>query len=124
MKIPLKFAELQNALFLGGANLQLKLDISRRTGLVLTYDQENKELIVCHVGNVAIVPTSNIASMTPIDGSPWLEETTRLFIPISKGSAVNNDFSKESIVPQYTGTMRSKAQVSDPTRDPVFGKGK
>lgn len=69
MKISLCFAELHNALFLNGTNLNLKLDIKNRPELSLTYDREEKELLVVYKGVLAIVPSSNVSSMTPIDPS-------------------------------------------------------
>jgi hypothetical protein len=63
MKYPIKFAELHSPLFLGGTNLQLKLDPARRTGIQMVYDQIEKELLVTWNNETAIVPTSNVASM-------------------------------------------------------------
>lgn len=65
MKIELSFAELHNPLFLAGTNLQMKLQPEKRTGLKLTYDRAEKELLVEWQGQTAIVPSSNISSMTP-----------------------------------------------------------
>src|ERR1017187_6539760 len=67
MLIPLSFAELHNPLFVAGTNMQLKLDPIKRTGLVLVYDRTEKELLVTYNGTLAIVPCSNVASMTPTD---------------------------------------------------------
>jgi len=69
MKIKLLYAELHNALFLNGTNLQLKLDISKRQDLHLLYDKEEKELLVYYKGALAIIPSSNVSSMTPEDAS-------------------------------------------------------
>lgn len=63
-KINLKFAELHAPLFLAGTNLAMKLDPTKRHGLTLTYDRAEKELIVGWAGQEAIVPVSNVASMT------------------------------------------------------------
>lgn len=65
MKIDLSFAELHNPLFLAGTNLQMKLQPDKRTGLKLVYDRTEKELLVEWQGQTAIVPSSNISSMTP-----------------------------------------------------------
>ncbi len=67
MRIDLKFAELHSPLFLAGTNLQLKLDPTKRTGLKLVYDRAEKELLVTWNGETAIVPTTNVSSMTPAD---------------------------------------------------------
>jgi hypothetical protein len=63
--ISLDFAELHNPLFLAGTNLNLKLDPVNRKGLILSYDREEKELLVEFNGKVAIIPSSNVSSMTP-----------------------------------------------------------
>lgn len=63
--IELKFAELHAPLFLGGTNLQMKLDPTKRTGLTIAYDRVEKELLVTYNGNQAIIPSSNVMSMTP-----------------------------------------------------------
>jgi hypothetical protein len=63
MKHPVKFAELHSPLFLGGTNLQLKLDPTRRTGITMQYDRTEKELLVTWNNETAIVPVSNVASM-------------------------------------------------------------
>jgi hypothetical protein len=72
MKIELSFAELHTALFLAGTNLGLKLNkthtgLGQRQGLYLLYDRENKELLVYWNKSLAIVPSTNVASMTPVD---------------------------------------------------------
>ncbi len=65
MQIDLEFAELHGPLFLAGTNLQMKLDPHKRTGLKLVYDRAEKELLVTFNGKTAIIPSSNIVSMTP-----------------------------------------------------------
>jgi len=44
--IPVKYAEMHNAIFVGGKNLGPKLDPRKVTGLELQYDSEQKELLV------------------------------------------------------------------------------
>jgi len=61
----IKWAELHNPLFLGGTNLQLKLDPAKRTGLKMEYNRNDKELLVTWNNQTAIVPISNVASMVP-----------------------------------------------------------
>ncbi len=73
MKIELSFAELHNPLFLAGTNLQMKLQPEKRQGLKLTYDRAEKELLVEWAGETAIVPSSNISSMTPKKVEPERE---------------------------------------------------
>lgn len=71
MLIDVRFAEIHAPLFLsgndGGFNLGMKLDPSKRKGLVLQYDRANKELVVTFNGMKAIVPGSNVASFIPED---------------------------------------------------------
>ncbi len=68
-KIELRFAELHSPLFLAGTNLQMKLDPRNRTGLSLVYDRAEKELLVTYNDAMAIVPISNVSSMTPAPGA-------------------------------------------------------
>lgn len=70
MKINLEFAELHTPLFLGGRNFGLKLDNNKFSGLNLVYDQTEKELWITHNNKTAIVPTSNVVSMTPGELKP------------------------------------------------------
>lgn len=108
MLIQLDFAELHNPLFLNGTNLQMKLDPKNKQGLSLTYDRTEKELIVTYNGKIAIVPASNVSSMTPTDplvlGPLKVAAPAPQLKPISTGKPV-------------------KAQVQDPTRDAVFSNG-
>ena len=76
MKIAVKFASLHNPLFLAGTNLQDKLDPTKRQGMILTYDRVEKELLVQFNGEVALVPSSNIASVIPSDSSQFLQQPT------------------------------------------------
>lgn len=62
--VEIGFAELHNALFLGGKNHGLKLDPHRYPTLKLVYDRAEKELIVSWNQETAIIPSSNVASMT------------------------------------------------------------
>ncbi len=72
MKLEIEFAELHNPLFLAGTNLQMKLDPTKRTGLKLEYDRAEKELLVTYNGRMAIVPSANVSSMTPVATDPAL----------------------------------------------------
>ena len=67
MDIELEFAELHNPLFLAGTNLQMKLDPKKRSGMVLRYDLDNQQLLVYWQERLAIVPSSNVSSMTPVN---------------------------------------------------------
>lgn len=71
MKLELSFAELHNPLFLGGTNWGLKLqpNMGSKGKLELAYDRVEKELLIKANGKIAIIPTSNVASMTPMPDS-------------------------------------------------------
>lgn len=109
MLIPIKFAELHNPLFLNGTNLQLKLDPKHRPELVLVYDRTEKELIVFYKEALAIVPSTNVASMQPQDPLVFgaHPKPTAKVVPIVQPTAPKGPI---------------KAQVSTP-HDHVF-KGK
>ena len=108
MKIVLKFCELHVPLFLNGTNLQMKLDTNSRVGLSLIYDRSEKELMVYFNGGLAIIPSSNVASMTPED-------------PTILGGHPTAKPIKQPKVSQPGKPV--VAQVSDPTRDVVFSTG-
>lgn len=81
-KIKLKYAELHTALFLAGTNLGLKLDPRQRSGLEIEYDRTEKELWVHWNGGFALVPSTNVASMTLWPSDAELLTTDRVFIPL------------------------------------------
>src|SRR5271165_1106186 len=106
MRINLVFAELHTPLFLGGRNFGLKLDNVKFNGLELVYDQTEKELWITHNKKTAIIPTSNVVSMTP-------------------GEVALIGATEEVRQPAASpGKFRTKvnAQVSTPTSH-VFGEG-
>lgn len=122
MKIDVELAQLHNPLFLNGTNLQLKLDPSVRKELILIYDRDEKELLVYLNGKVAIVPNSNVASMT-------LKEATAIGALPSR--AGQKDKAKEKVKEDTEATIERMekfkaglkgAQVSSPT-DHVFQPG-
>jgi len=63
--IEVGFAELHNALFLGGKNHGLKLDSHRHPDLKMVYDKEEKELLVTWGGKLAHIPSTNVAYYHP-----------------------------------------------------------
>ncbi len=69
MKIQLKLATLHNPLFLAGTNFGSTLDVSKRTGLTLLYDRVEKELHAFYNNSLVIIPSTNVATMTPVDPS-------------------------------------------------------
>ncbi len=123
MTIEIEFAELHNPLFLAGTNLQLKLEPAKRTGLKLEYDRAEKELLVTYNGKTAIVPTTNVSSMTPAT------KPVVIAVPSQQAAANMSDPERDKIVAaqQAAGKQpRVTAQVSGP-HDHVFagpGHGK
>lgn len=83
MKIALCFAELHTPLFLAGINWGQKLDIKNTTKgkLALAYDRAEKELLVNANGKVAIIPTSNVVSMTPLEEATKVEREPPAVVP-------------------------------------------
>lgn len=69
MKLEVTFCELHTPLFMGGTNFGTKLDPTKRQGLVLTYDRDEKELIIEYKGIVSLVPSANAANMVLADPS-------------------------------------------------------
>lgn len=63
--IDVGFAELHNALFLGGKNHGVRLDKHRHPTLKMSYDQEEKELIVEWQGHKGHIPSTNVAYYVP-----------------------------------------------------------
>jgi hypothetical protein len=103
MKINLEFAELHTPLFLGGKNFGNKLNANSRTAITLIYDQTEKELWVAYAGKGAIIPTSNVVSMTP--GTP--DNQT-----VSIGDRKQEQVGKTG---KFNANPSAKAQVSSPT---------
>ena len=102
-QIELSFAELHTSLFLAGTNLGLKLQPTNRQ-IKLIYNC-HRELLVFFNNHIAIVPLSNVASMTPKDMA---------------------DLDEEAFVPEAPKPIKPgkpvKAQVSTP-QDHVFAEG-
>lgn len=114
MKLTLEFAELHTPLFLGGKNHGLKL-MSKKVGdPLLVHDDKKDKLYVLHGGFLAIIPVSNVVSMTPKEPGDLIGELVAI--------------EAEPVAPQVqtkpTGTHQKvqSAQVSTPTSH-VFGEG-
>lgn len=67
MKVELDFAHLHTPLFLKSINWgeKLKNGHNQKGDLKLAYDREHGELLVSCGTHIAIIPSSNVASMTP-----------------------------------------------------------
>lgn len=63
MRTEIVWAELHSPLFLAGTNLSQKLDIKKRPGLVMQFDEEKHQMYVTFNGNTARVPEPSILSM-------------------------------------------------------------
>lgn len=106
--IKTKFAQLHTALFLAGTNFGLNIDAEkgRFKGLNMVWDRENKELHVFHKDDVAVIPSSNVASVIP-------------FNKLDLGSLAPKAEITVVEVKAPPVTKKLKAQVSTPT-DHVF----
>lgn len=83
--IEVGFAELHNALFLGGKNFGLRLDTHHRADLKLEYDLKEKELIVTWAKKVAHIPSTNVAYYIP--GTPEDRKVVQVAHPMVAGIA-------------------------------------
>ncbi len=63
--IDVGFAELHDAVFVGGKNLSAKLDSGRYPELKMVYDKSEKELLVTWNSVTAFIPSTNIKSYIP-----------------------------------------------------------
>ena len=104
MRTELKFVELHTPLFLAGTNFGLKLQTATRL-IQMVYDSDVEDVYIVFKDEVAIVPKSNVASMTPKDSKTFLKDHT---------------FDKMEVMQEIKTTVprspgRPKAQVSTPT---------
>ena len=102
MKVALKFAQLHNGLFLAGKNHKDKL---YSESVAMVFDTEEKILCVLYNKEVALIPESNVSSMTP--------QKSEDFFQIFKGY-------KTDVAPKTHTSHAQKldikgAQVSDPS---------
>lgn len=109
--IDLKEAKLHDALFLAGTNLQQKLEPSLRKGLVLQYNRKEKELLVTYKDETAILPTTNVASMTPRNPEDAFTVPSRVRL------AEPSPLIQQGIVPKFS------AQVDTPMSHVFAGPG-
>lgn len=141
MIISLKSATLHVGVFAGGSNLQTKLEVAHRTGLILEYDQEQRELLVEYKDERIIVPIENVVFMVPISSTvkpvPQVVEKSDVSttqkepsvvtytgttpVPVHVGAVAQGE-PVRVIGPGFVGhTTNVTAQVSTP-QDHVFGK--
>lgn len=120
--IDIKFAQLHDTLFLAGTNHGQKLDIARRD-IKLTFDEEQKRLIVEFKQEVALVPETNISNMIPADSKPFIINIAALSEEKPLRPTATLEMEAETHKRRGRPPM-ARAQVSDPTRDAVFGQGK
>lgn len=116
-QIKIKYAKLHTSFFLAGTNFKDTLTADGKTGIELIYLREHKELIVSFKGQYALLPDSNVASMSIANPADLeLEGFAAPLIIVPEPKIITNTTS-----PQVAGI--SSAQVSDPTRDVVFRNG-
>lgn len=139
--LPIKYAELHTALFLGGTNLGLKLitsGLGRRTGLSLSYDRANKELLATFNNATAIIPTTNVASMVVGDSTeeasptpPVLTHPGEVGAQLAQAQTeqrmqtqgISTPTSKNKNTPKVNSNPSASAQVSTPTSHVFQGPG-
>ena len=90
----LKYVELHNPLFHAGVNFQSKLDLKRKAGLKLYYDEKRNWVTATYGGQTSYIPISNVASMIEDDGK---------------------DTQGKAIIPAVVPQGKIKAQASTPT---------
>ena len=128
MQIKLKNAQVHTVLFLAGRNLGDKLDITNRPNMELWYDRNTQELLIILDKHVSVVPSSNVASYTPVDPKDvFFKDEPVVFVPAGM-LPVQLPFEPGAPVVKNGGRWPKKvsAQVSTP-QDHVFagpGKGK
>ncbi len=110
--IDIKEAKLHDALFLAGTNLQQKLETSKRSGLVMQYNRREKELLVSYKDETAILPTTNVASMTPRNQEDAFTAPARVRLA-----------QEEQVMVPVTPAPRPTAQVDTPMSHVFAGPG-
>jgi hypothetical protein len=115
LRITLKFAELQTPLFLEGVNHGVKLNQIKHP-LKLLWDFELDKLIVGFKNAVALIPAANVASVTPVDASQFLEQDSKV--------EVRSVISPDPVIKTMVKRGRPSAQVSSPTSHVFEGENK
>lgn len=112
MRVNLTYLELHNPLFLSG-NLGAKIDPKNKGGIKMEYDFELVSAIVQYGGRIALIPSSNIASMTldPAVAADVLGIKSSTVTP--KLAPEEKPFKSHPSV----ADISNKAQVSNPTTD-------
>lgn len=124
-QIELVFCELHAPLFLSGKNFGMKLDEKKHPGLKLHYDRGEKELLVsykrpnCAAEAVAIVPLSNVASMTPV---PVVTEVAAT--PVKEAAPAPAPITINPLPVRVQVPGMSQAQVASPHQHVFEGIGK
>lgn len=108
-RIPLKYIQTHNPLFLAGTNFGTKIDLNRRSDATLIYDREFGEVHLFFKGEMAIIPLSGISDMWPKTMQDFMIES----VHVVEAPTIQE-------VPQLRKPV--KAQVSTPT-DHVFAQG-
>jgi hypothetical protein len=79
--IEVTFADLHNPVFLAGTNLGQKLDVTKRTGLVLKYEDDAHRLWIQYNGLTCFTPDANILSCQPKNPADLGVKNTQAFVP-------------------------------------------
>lgn len=112
--LSLPFAELHTPLFLAGTHLGTKLIPAGKKGLTLQYAWAEKKLLVGWNGKLAIIPDSNIASLT-VEDPTVISQLLGTEVVIPKSTYQKPIVVTAGPVPMRQGVAVT-AQVSDPSR--------
>lgn len=116
--ISLKFVKFHDPVFMPGMATTNALDITKRPGLELTWYLDLRAI------EIKLSDTAySYKSIT--DAALWttIPESIAI-VKVIPQVEQTNPIAEELNLPRGKTQVRSSAQVSDPTRDPVFGKGK
>ncbi len=121
--ISLEFAELHTPLFLGGKNFGLKLNSKLPSDPLLVYCRRADKLYVVHCNKLAIIPSSNVVTMTPVDAASFIQELTYAVAQQAvQEPAEPQKLDDQSNMKPALPKKQQSAQVSTPTSH-VFGEG-
>lgn len=118
-RIPIKFADLKQQLFMEGTNLGFKIGADKQRPVKIQYDTDWQCLLVEFNGKASMVPFPSIGSMMPTN---YADVFTVLVQPVAQDTFVAQDSGGSATTPVFpTITNIQSAQVSEPTK-PAEGR--
>lgn len=106
--IPIELAELHNPLFLAGTNHKNKLVSNLTTQIQLRFNLTSKQLYVLFKGKIALIPESNIASLTPFDTDLFMGAFEQTPVELKPQRSTHTHHAMKL-------DIENRAQVSTPT---------